>query len=89
MSTTFYDVTATTAVFRSTASTTLGALSTQSPCIGSLDCYDVASTAALIPPTASTSSVAPTAESLCSGYLTCYGKCVSNFINNMCDLLTD
>ena len=71
-STTFNDITATTAFFRSTASTP----HTQSPCIRSLDCYDITSNTAVRPPTDTISSVAPSAESPCSGPLTCHGTCV-------------
>ena len=61
MSTTFYDFIATTAVFRSPASTLLRSLGTQSPCSGSHKCYDVTSTFVVTSPTAPASSVAPAA----------------------------
>ena len=76
MSTTFYDFIATTAVFRSPASTLLRSLGTHSPCSGSHKCYDVTSTFVVTSPTAPASSVAPAAESPCSGSLTCYHTCM-------------
>lgn len=85
MSTTSYDVTATTIVIPPTVSTPSVAQGTESLCSGSLDCYDVTVITALISPTASTPSVAQATESLCSGSLECYGTCVKNFTDKVRD----